>query len=82
VIEHPGDELEHVPAGDGAFRVGGPGRDAGETFVIAAGGEENLLHINRLDERTLASPALVDGTWYIRTAEHLYAIGEGTDASP
>ena len=41
--------------------------DAGDTFVVAAGPEENLLHVNRIGERTLASPALVDGTWYIRT---------------
>ena len=49
--------------------------DAGETFVVAAGPEENLVHVNRMGERTLASPALVDGVWYIRTAEALYAIG-------
>ena len=34
-----------------------------------------LLHVNDIGERTLASPALVDGRWYIRTAQHLYAIG-------
>jgi outer membrane protein assembly factor BamB len=50
--------------------------DAGETFVIAAGGEFELLHINRIGEPTLASPALVDGVWYIRTAEHLFAIAD------
>ncbi len=50
--------------------------DGGDTFVIGAGPEENLLHVNRMGERTLASPALVDGTWYIRTAEALYAIGD------
>jgi len=32
--------------------------------------------VNRLGEQTLASPALVDGRWYIRTAGHLLAIGE------
>jgi len=49
--------------------------DAGDTFVVAAGPEFNLLHVNRFDEATFASPALVDGTWYFRTAEHLLAIG-------
>jgi outer membrane protein assembly factor BamB len=49
--------------------------DDGETFVLRAGPTFNLLHTNRLGERTLASPALVDGRWYIRTDEHLYAIG-------
>ena len=33
-----------------------------------------LLHVNELGAQTLASPALVDGTWYWRTAEALVAI--------
>jgi outer membrane protein assembly factor BamB len=48
--------------------------DDGETFVVKAGREFNLLHTNSLGERTLASPALVDGIWYWRTAGHLIAI--------
>jgi outer membrane protein assembly factor BamB len=48
--------------------------DEGETFVVKAGREFNLLHTNSLGERTLASPALVDGVWYWRTAGHLVAI--------
>jgi outer membrane protein assembly factor BamB len=48
--------------------------DDGETFVIRAGSKFELLHVNRIGERTLASPALVDGTWYIRTERHLFAI--------
>ena len=49
--------------------------DEGETFVLRAGKTFDLLHVNRIGERTLASPALVDGRWYIRTAQNLYAIG-------
>jgi outer membrane protein assembly factor BamB len=49
--------------------------DLGETFVVAAGREFKLLHVNHLGARTLASPALVDGTWYFRTASDLIAIG-------
>jgi len=49
--------------------------DEGETFVLRAGRTFQLMHVNRIGERTLASPALVDGHWYIRTAQHLYAIG-------
>jgi outer membrane protein assembly factor BamB len=49
--------------------------DQGETFVLKAGPTFQLLHVNTLDEATLATPALVDGRWYIRTAGHLYAIG-------
>ena len=48
--------------------------DDGETFVVKAGREFNLLHTNNLGERTLASPALVDGTWYWRTASSLVAV--------
>ena len=49
--------------------------DEGETFVVAASTEFKLLRVNKLGEQTLASPALVDGKWYIRTASHLFAIG-------
>jgi outer membrane protein assembly factor BamB len=49
--------------------------DEGETFVLKAGGTFELLHTNSIGERTLASPALVDGKWYIRTEGHLFAIG-------
>lgn len=49
--------------------------DAGETYVLAAGPKFELLHVNRLGEKTLASPALVEGRWYIRTEGHLWCIG-------
>ncbi len=49
--------------------------DAGETFVLRAGPDFDLLHTNRLGETTLASPALVEGRWYFRTARNLIAIG-------
>jgi outer membrane protein assembly factor BamB len=50
--------------------------DEGETFVLRAGGSYNLLHTNSIGERTLASPALADGKWYIRTERNLFAIGK------
>ena len=49
--------------------------DEGETFVLRAGPKFELLHVNRIGEGTLASPALVDGRWYIRTDRSLTAIG-------
>jgi outer membrane protein assembly factor BamB len=49
--------------------------DEGETFVLAAGEKFNVLHVNNIGERTLASPALVDRRWYIRTEQNLFAIG-------
>ena len=48
--------------------------DDGQTFVVEAGRTFKLLHVNELGARTLASPALVDGTWYWRTDEALVAI--------
>lgn len=48
--------------------------DEGQTFVVEAGRTFKLLHVNELGARTLASPALVDGTWYWRTGEALVAI--------
>jgi hypothetical protein len=49
--------------------------DSGETFVLEAGPSFKLLHVNRLNARTLASPALVDGRWYFRTDRELVCIG-------
>ena len=49
--------------------------DEGETFVLRAGPTFELLHVNRIGEGTLASPALADGRWYIRTDRNLLAIG-------
>jgi len=49
--------------------------DEGETFVLKAGPKYELLHTNNIGERTLASPALVDGRWYIRTERNLIAVG-------
>jgi outer membrane protein assembly factor BamB len=49
--------------------------DQGETFVLKAGPTFELLRTNRIGEATLASPALVDGRWYIRTDRSLFAIG-------
>ena len=49
--------------------------DDGQTFVLRTGPEFELLHTNDIGARTLASPALVDGIWYIRTSRELIAIG-------
>jgi outer membrane protein assembly factor BamB len=49
--------------------------DVGQTFVLKAGREFQLLHVNDLGEQVLASPALVDGKWYWRTASKLLALG-------
>jgi outer membrane protein assembly factor BamB len=50
--------------------------DEGETFVLKAGPAFELIRVNRLEEPTLASAALVDGRWYFRTETSLVAIGK------
>jgi len=49
--------------------------DMGQTFVVEAGPEFRLLHVNELDAQVIASPALVDNVWYWRTDTELLAIG-------
>jgi outer membrane protein assembly factor BamB len=49
--------------------------DDGETFVVKAGREFELLRVNQLNAKVLASPALVDGRFYFRTDKELLAIG-------
>jgi len=49
--------------------------DDGETFVLRAGPEFEVLRVNRLGASVLASPALVDGRFYFRTDRELLAIG-------
>jgi len=49
--------------------------DLGETFVVEAGAEFKILRVNRLNGRTLATPALVGGRWYFRTDKELLSIG-------
>ncbi len=47
----------------------------GDTYVLAAAREFKLLARNRLDERSLASPAIAGGNLFIRTDESLFCIG-------
>ncbi len=46
----------------------------GETFIIQAGPEHQILGSNALDEAAHASPAIANGRLYIRTASHLWAV--------
>ena len=50
--------------------------EEGETFVIKAGPEFEVLGSNMLDEMTLATPAVAHGSLIIRTASHLYRIAK------
>lgn len=49
--------------------------EGGEAFVLEAGRELKILNRNQLGERTLASPAISNGQIFLRTDEHLIAIG-------
>src|SRR5262245_27293568 len=49
----------------------------GDTFVIAAGPEFKLLARNSVDERVLATPAVVGNSIIIRTASNLLKITKG-----
>ena len=46
----------------------------GDTFVIEAGPEYKMAGINRLNEFSLATPAVADGKLLLRTASRLYCI--------
>ena len=48
--------------------------EEGQTFVIAAGEEFKLLHVNELDEMAQATPAIVGERLLVRTESKLYSI--------
>ena len=49
--------------------------EEGMTTVITPGREFKRLAVNRLDGATLASMAVSNGSFYIRSHTHLYRIG-------
>jgi outer membrane protein assembly factor BamB len=48
----------------------------GETFVVSAGAEYQLLAKNTLNGTVLSTPAASDGLLVIRTLTHVYGIAE------
>ena len=46
----------------------------GDTYVMQAGPEFKLLGKNSLNEMTLATPAIANGSLIVRTASKLYRI--------
>jgi hypothetical protein len=52
--------------------------EEGKGVVLKPGKEFRKIAENSLEEKSLASYAVGDGTLYIRTAEHLYCIGKGS----
>ena len=53
----------------------------GTTSVLAAGDQFRVLSVNKLNDYTLATPAVSDGQIFIRTSEYLYCIGERGERS-
>ncbi len=50
--------------------------NSGVIAVLKAGGDQELLAANKLDEDIHATPAIADGHIYIRTVSFLYCFGE------
>ncbi len=48
--------------------------EEGETFVVKAGAQHEILRVNAVGEAVFASPALADGRVYIRGERHLFCI--------
>ena len=46
----------------------------GDTFVVRAGSDFEILHTNSLNEMSLATPAVARGSLILRTQSHLYRI--------
>lgn len=51
--------------------------EGGDTYVLRPGRDFELLRVNSLDELTLATPAAVDRSLFVRTKTKLYRIGTG-----
>jgi outer membrane protein assembly factor BamB len=63
-----------------ASPVAGEGRvyllnESGETVVLQAGRDPKILSRNSIDERVVASPAISNGKFFIRTDTHLVCVG-------
>src|SRR5262245_6657958 len=76
---------ERIPGIYTASPVAGDGKvylvsETGETVVLAAGREARVLARNAVGERTAASPAVAHGQLFLRTDEHLIAIGPAAGA--
>ena len=50
--------------------------ESGVGFVVKAAKTFELLAKNELGERTLASPAVIDGALFVRSEAHLWRFGQ------
>lgn len=49
---------------------------AGVVTVLKAGGDQEVLAVNELDDECFATPAIADGRFYVRTRSALYSFGK------
>jgi hypothetical protein len=49
--------------------------EEGKVTVLKAGAEWDVIQVNDLDEGCYATPALADGSIYLRTNDALYRFG-------
>jgi outer membrane protein assembly factor BamB len=55
---------------------------SGTFAVLGANDTLNVLPVNKLSESVRATPAIAGNTLYVRSAEHLWAFGETSTATP
>lgn len=56
--------------------------ESGTFAVLGANDTLNVLSVNKLNESVRATPAIAGNTLYVRSAEHLWAFGETSTATP
>ena len=72
-LDAPGDYYASLVAGGGKIYAIS---QKGVATVLAAGDMLKVAARNDLGAQVMATPAIVGGNLYVRTAEHLYAFGE------
>ncbi len=50
--------------------------EQGDVYVVKAGETFKLLGINKMNETCMASPAIAQGTLFLRTRHHLVAVAD------
>jgi hypothetical protein len=74
-LDAPGDYYASLIAGEGKILAFS---QKGTATVLEAGDTLRVLARNEMGEQVMATPALVQGTLYVRTAGHLFAFAEPT----
>lgn len=79
--EHYQERVPHRSFGFSASPVAADGKiylagEDGLVFVLQAGTQLKLLATNSVGEPLMATPALSDGTLYLRGSRHLFAVGK------